>query len=69
MRIVAKVLKRFISLGSSVGNILHFRAYDQHTVVLNSYEDNVELLEKRSAIYSDRPYMPMVDLYVFLYIA
>ncbi len=38
---------------------MHYRVYDKHTVILNSYEDNVELLEKRSAIYSDRPYMPM----------
>lgn len=46
---------------------MHYRVYDKHTVILNSYEDNVELLEKRSAIYSDRPYMPMVDLYAYQY--
>ncbi|KJA21666.1 hypothetical protein HYPSUDRAFT_687551 [Hypholoma sublateritium FD-334 SS-4] len=52
----------YIGWGAKYGDILHFRVYDKHTVVLNSYEDNVELLDKRSAIYSDRPYMPMVDL-------
>lgn len=40
------------------------RAYDKHTIILNSHEDNVELLDKRSAIYSDRPCMPMMDLFV-----
>lgn len=43
---------------------MHFRVYDKHTVVLNSLEDSVELLEKRSGIYSDRPYLPMLDLCV-----
>lgn len=49
-----------------VGNILHYRVYDKHFVILNSLEDSVELLEKRSGIYSDRPYMPMLELYVAL---
>ena len=40
------------------------RVYDKHTIILNSYEDNVELLEKRSAIYSDRPRNPMMQLSV-----
>ena len=30
-------------------------------------EDAVELLEKRSNNYSDRPYIPMVNLYVQLW--
>ena len=46
-----------------VGDIMYYRVYDKHNVVLNSLEDCVELLERRSGIYSDRPYMPMLDLY------
>lgn len=45
---------------------MHYRVYDKHFVILNSLEDSVELLEKRSGIYSDRPYMPMLELYVAL---
>lgn len=50
------------------GNILHLRAYNQHHIILNSYEDCVELLERRSNIYSDRPSIAMVDLYVAIHI-
>ena len=44
------------------GDLLHFRAYNQHIIVLNSEETAVELLERRSAIYSSRPFVPMWDL-------
>ncbi|KAF9480794.1 cytochrome P450 [Pholiota conissans] len=43
-------------------NVLHFRTYQQHTIVVNSYEANVEFFEKRSNIYSDRPDIPMVNM-------
>lgn len=47
-----------------LGDITHFTVFGKHTFVLNSYEDCVELLERRSGIYSDRPAMPMMELYV-----
>lgn len=50
----------------SKGNILDLRAYNKHTIILNTYEDCKELLEKRALIYSDRPYLPVIDLYVVL---
>ncbi|KJA21678.1 hypothetical protein HYPSUDRAFT_688337 [Hypholoma sublateritium FD-334 SS-4] len=52
----------YIEWGKKYGDILHYRVYNKHTVILHSYDDNVELLDKRSAIYSDRPRIPMLDL-------
>lgn len=47
-----------------LGRIVHLKAFGKHTIVLNSMEDAIELLEKRSNNYSDRPYIPMINLYV-----
>ena len=44
------------------GNIVHFRVLGQSIIVLNSADDVVELLEKRSATSSDRPQTPMIEL-------
>lgn len=44
-------------------DILHVESFGKHFIIINSLEDAVELLEKRSGIYSDRPYAPMIDLY------
>ncbi|KAF8186023.1 cytochrome P450 [Pholiota molesta] len=52
----------FEEWGKKYGGISHFRILNKHTIVLNSAEDIVELLERRSNIYSDRPSLPMVDL-------
>ncbi len=56
-------------LWSPLGDIIHYRTYNKHTVVLNAYDDNVELLDKRSLIYSDRPYFAMMDLCVELFLS
>lgn len=56
-------------LWSPPGDIIHYRTYNKHTVVLNAYDDNVELLERRSLIYSDRPYLAMMDMYVELFLS
>jgi hypothetical protein len=45
-------------------DIIHFEVLGQHMMVVNSRELARELFEKRSRIYSDRPYVPMVDLSV-----
>ncbi|KAL0570428.1 hypothetical protein V5O48_011532 [Marasmius crinis-equi] len=42
--------------------LLHYRANLQHTIVVNTKELSDQLFEKRARIYSDRPYIPMVDL-------
>lgn len=44
------------------GDVLHFRAYNQHIIVINSEEAATELLERRSVIYSSRLFVPMWDL-------
>lgn len=43
---------------------MHLKVLDRHIVVVNSVDDAMELMEKRSNNYSDRPYFPMLDLYV-----
>ncbi|KAJ7244880.1 cytochrome P450 [Mycena rebaudengoi] len=48
--------------GSRYGGIVHAEALGKHIIILNSYKVVSDLLEKRSHIYSDRPYLPMVDL-------
>ena len=42
------------------GDVIHLEALGKHFVVLNSAEAVNDLLEQRSAIYSDRPRMPMM---------
>jgi len=44
------------------GNILSFQIFGQVIVVLNSAEAAKDLLEKRSAIYSDRPVLPILEM-------
>jgi hypothetical protein len=44
------------------GNILSFQIFGQVIVVLNSAEAAKDLLEKRSAIYSDRPVLPILKM-------
>lgn len=39
---------------------MHLRALDRHIVVLDTMQAAVDLLEKRSAVCSDRPRMPLV---------
>ncbi|KAF8880395.1 cytochrome P450 [Infundibulicybe gibba] len=43
-------------------DILHVEAFGQHIIVLNSLEDAVEIMERRSSNYSDRPRIPMLEL-------
>ncbi|KAL0569129.1 hypothetical protein V5O48_012842 [Marasmius crinis-equi] len=42
--------------------LVHYQVNSKHTVIINSKELSDRMLEKRSRIYSDRPYIPMVDL-------
>lgn len=44
---------------SYVGDIISFSAFGQRYVVLGSVQAATDLLEKKGAIYSDRPYLPM----------
>jgi hypothetical protein len=41
------------------GDISHVEVLGQHTMVLNSYKTAMDMLDKKSSIYSDRPVLPM----------
>jgi hypothetical protein len=45
--------------GKEYGDVVHVRALGQHIIILNSIEAANELLDRRSTIYSDRPFIPM----------
>jgi hypothetical protein len=47
------------------GDVLSFHVFGQVIVVLNSYKANKDLLERRGEIYSDRPVIPIFEMYVF----
>ena len=49
-----------------VGDVLSFRIFGKVIVVLNSLKANKDLLEKRGDIYSDRPVIPIFEMYVSL---
>jgi type III secretory pathway component EscV len=40
-----------------VGNIVHFSVFGSSMMVVNKFAIAIDLLEKRGAIYSDRPNM------------
>lgn len=46
------------------GDIIYLRSYSQPIIILNSFEDVVELFEKRSGNYSSRSVSPMYKLCV-----
>jgi Cytochrome P450 len=46
--------------GKEFGDVVHVSALGQHIVIINSLKAANELLEQRSAIYSGRPYLPMM---------
>ncbi|KAF7346529.1 hypothetical protein MSAN_01881000 [Mycena sanguinolenta] len=48
--------------GKQYGDIMHAQVFGQHILILNSVKAATELLEKRAAIYSDRPRIPMISL-------
>ena len=48
------------------GDILSFHVFGKVIVVLNSFKASKDLFERRGDIYSDRPVIPIVEMYVFL---
>nr|ADN06377.1 PAH-inducible cytochrome P450 monooxygenase PC-PAH 2 [Phanerodontia chrysosporium] len=52
--------KTFAAWKSTYGDVISLTIFGQRIVVLNSLESAIDLLEKRSAVYSDRPRMVMV---------
>ncbi|OJA19251.1 hypothetical protein AZE42_05985 [Rhizopogon vesiculosus] len=49
----------FTEWGKKYGDISHVEVLGQHIMVLNSVKTAVEMLDKKSSIYSDRPVLPM----------
>jgi hypothetical protein len=47
------------------GDVLSLHVFGKVIVVLNSYKANKDLLERRGNIYSDRPVIPILEMYVF----
>jgi len=61
VRILCHIISNF-----GTGTILHLEALGSHVIVLNSLKDADELLEKRARIYSDRPHIPILKMWVAL---
>ncbi|KAG1815024.1 cytochrome P450 [Suillus subaureus] len=49
----------FAEWGKKYGDISHINVLGQHIFVLNSVKTAMEMLDKKSSIYSDRPIVPM----------
>ncbi|KAI6098628.1 cytochrome P450 [Pisolithus croceorrhizus] len=49
----------FCNWANKFGDMTHLEIFGQHIVILNSAKVAVEMLEKKSSIYSDRPVLPM----------
>lgn len=47
------------------GDVLSFHVFGKVIVVLNSLKANKDLLERRADVYSDRPVIPIVEMYIF----
>ena len=43
----------------SLGNVISITAFGQRIIILNSLKAAIDLLDKKGAIYSDRPVLPM----------
>lgn len=54
-----KVWLTFAEWGKKYGDISHVEVLGQHIIVLNSIKTAMELLDKKSPVYSDRPVRPM----------
>jgi len=49
----------FTEWGKNFGSISHVEVLGQHMIVLNSMKTAMEMLDKKSSMYSDRPVLPM----------
>ncbi|OSD02925.1 cytochrome P450 [Trametes coccinea BRFM310] len=54
--------REFRDLSDRYGDVVYLKVLGQSVILLGSYEAACELLEKRSANYSDRPQSVMVDM-------
>ncbi|KJA23111.1 hypothetical protein HYPSUDRAFT_602568 [Hypholoma sublateritium FD-334 SS-4] len=59
------VWRKYTEWTKQYGNIIYLRIFGQPIVILNSLEDALELLERRSGYYSSRPVVPMYEIMEF----
>ncbi|KAF7422334.1 hypothetical protein PC9H_010490 [Pleurotus ostreatus] len=52
----------FHTWAKKYGDVMHLEVLGNHLVVLDSREAAIDLLEKRSAIYSDRPFVRVFEI-------
>ncbi|KAK1234158.1 hypothetical protein PQX77_002641, partial [Marasmius sp. AFHP31] len=50
----------YVNWSKIYGDVFHFSTFGHDTIVLNSSKAMLDILDKRSSNYSDRPNMPMV---------
>lgn len=48
-------------VGPLAGDLIHLTIFKRHIIIINSYNVAVDLLEKRSNIYSDKPILAALD--------
>ncbi|KIK82097.1 hypothetical protein PAXRUDRAFT_728978 [Paxillus rubicundulus Ve08.2h10] len=60
--------KTYTAWKATYGDVFYARLLDQEVILLNSQDDAVELLEKRSQIYSDRPVIATIEPYGFSFV-
>jgi len=51
---------------ATIGDMVYLEALGQPFLLLNSLKRSTDLLDKRSAVYSDRPTLPVFELFVHL---
>lgn len=54
-----------VCLERALGDILSLRVFGETVVIINSLNIARDLVEKRAAIYSDRPVVHAYEVYVF----
>lgn len=47
-----------------VGSIIHIDAFGQHMIIVNDAKTAFDMLDKKSAIYSDRPILVMANVLI-----
>jgi hypothetical protein len=47
---------------TTIGDLIHLKALGQHIIFISSYETATDLMERRSALYSDRTHSSMMEL-------
>lgn len=56
----AKMAETYVKWRDDYGSIMHLEVFGKHMIVLNSAQAARDLMDKRAAIYSHRPRMPML---------